>query len=198
MLEQSDALGTRIDTLLFPKCCEKMEGYDELTELALAHGVKVDYLMPGMKLSSGTFSMTCLSPKEDAADADVTDVNDLSTVLSVFYGSTSLLLTGDISTEVEGQLYPYDASLADLDILKVAHHGSKYSTSETFLMVTSPKLALISCGENNRYGHPHMELLERLKHARCHIMTTPHFGAIEIRFYEKGWRAFSYLMQSDS
>lgn len=198
LLEQSDALGTRIDTLLFPKCCEKMEGYDEMTELALAHGVKVDYLKPEMKLSSGTFTMTCLSPREDAADKDVTDVNDLSTVLSVFYGSTSLLLTGDISTEVEGQLYPYDASLADLDILKVAHHGSKYSTSEEFLRVTSPKLALISCGDNNRYGHPHMELLERLKYAGCHIMTTPHFGAIEIRFYEKGWRTFSYRMYSGS
>lgn len=191
LLEQSDALGTRIDTLLFPRCCEKMEGYDELTELALTHGVKVDYLKPEMKLSSGTFTMTCLSPKEDAAgaDADVTDVNDLSTVLSVFYGSTSLLLTGDISTEVEAQLYPYDASLEDLDILKVAHHGSKYSTSEDFLKVTSPKLALISCGENNRYGHPHMELLERLKYAECNIMTTPHFGAIEIRFFAKGWNA---------
>lgn len=191
LLEQADALGTRIDTLLFPKCCEKLEGYTELTALALEHGVRVDYLKPDVKLVSDSFTMTCLSPKADTA---LEDVNDLSTVLLVSYGSTGLLLTGDISTQVEEQLYPYADVLADLDILKVAHHGSRYSTSEEFLKLTSPRLALISCGADNSYGHPHAELLERLAHAGCEIMDTPHFGAIELRFYEEGWKVEGWHM----
>lgn len=184
LLEQSDALGTKIETVLIPKCCKMLEEYAGLTELALSHGVKVDYLEPGMALTAGTFTMTCLSPK---ANADNTDINDLSTVLSVSYGRSKLLLTGDISMEVEEHLYQYHSQLTDLDILKVAHHGSKYSTSEKFLGVTAPKLALISCGENNRYGHPHKELIERLERAGCSIMSTPHLGAIEIQFYDNGW-----------
>lgn len=194
LLEQADALGTRIDTLLFPKCCEKMEGYTTLAQTALAHGIKVDYLKPGMKLSSDTFTMTCLSPK---ADAPVTDINDLSTVLLVAYGRTKLLLTGDISTEVEENLYACGLEPADLDILKVAHHGSKYSTSAQFLKATSPELALISCGEYNRYGHPHGELMERLYDAGCDVMTTPRFGAIEVYFYKKGWKVHSRFLKNE-
>lgn len=177
LLEQSDASGTAVGTLLLPRCCGRMEGYVGLSELAMRNGVAVGYLEPGMELKSGTFTMTCLSPKADAA---LTDINDLSVVLAVSYDQTRLLLTGDISTEAEEQLYAYEGFLANMDILKVAHHGSRYSTSEAFLRLTSPKLALISCGENNVYGHPADETLDRIYESGADVCRTDKEGAIEV------------------
>ena len=65
--------------------------------------------------------------------------------------------------------------------MKVAHHGSKNSTSEEFLTIIKPELSLISCGKNNRYGHPHTELIERLQQSGPNIMITTEAGAITIK-----------------
>ena len=68
-----------------------------------------------------------------------------------------------------------------LTLLKVAHHGSAYSTKEEMLSVLRPRLALISCGKSNGYGHPHEELLERLENAGCRICVTACCGAVTVR-----------------
>lgn len=74
-----------------------------------------------------------------------------------------MLLTGDMSADGELQwLEQKDTLEKPVQILKIAHHGSGYSSTEPFLKEVSPKLAVISCGEGNRYGHPHVETLERL------------------------------------
>jgi len=65
-------------------------------------------------------------------------------------------------------------------LLKVAHHGSGYSTKEEMLSALRPRLALISCGKDNRYGHPHKELLERLENAGCRIFITAQKGAVAV------------------
>ena len=65
-------------------------------------------------------------------------------------------------------------------MLKVAHHGSQYTTDAEFLKMLSPKLAMISCGRDNSYGHPHRELLERLRDAGAKVYRTDEGGAIEI------------------
>ena len=74
------------------------------------------------------------------------------------------------------------------DILKTAHHGSGNSTKEEWLARVNPRIALISCGEKNSYGHPHEELLERLKNQGCRIYLTPRDGAVTVQsdgeFYE--------------
>ena len=72
-----------------------------------------------------------------------------------------------------------------IDVLKVAHHGSSGSSCEEFLEMVQPKLALISCGKNNSYGHPHKETLERLEEAGSYIMSTTESGAITIKIGEK-------------
>lgn len=73
-----------------------------------------------------------------------------------------------------------DHAETELTILKVAHHGSKNSTSEEFLEAANPKLAIISCGEGNRYGHPHEETLERLEKADIPRFCTKDYGAITV------------------
>ena len=71
-------------------------------------------------------------------------------------------------------------SMMDYDILQVAHHGSKYSTSKEFLEIVKPEYSLISCGKNNRYGHPHKELLNRLADVGSEVAITYESGAITI------------------
>jgi competence protein ComEC len=112
-------------------------------------------------------------------------------VLGITYGEFDLLLTGDLEKDGEDRVLTYlqkqDTSSAplppaamDYDILKVAHHGSKNATQDTFLKIIQPEIALISCGKDNRYGHPHKELLERLEKAECKIKITYESGAITI------------------
>ena len=82
-------------------------------------------------------------------------------VLKYTYGGTSVLFTGDIGEKDEKLLLAKESDVS-ADILKVAHHGSKYSSSEAFLEAVSPEAAVISCGKNNPYGHPHTDTLERI------------------------------------
>jgi len=86
-------------------------------------------------------------------------VNEESLSLSVSYAGRRILLTGDIESQAEHHL---QSILGRHDVLKVAHHGSKTSTSPSFLQSIVPEIALISCGKQNRYGHPHPETLRRL------------------------------------
>ena len=76
-----------------------------------------------------------------------------------------------------------------MTLLKVAHHGSNYSTGEEMLNRLRPRIALISCGKDNRYGHPHEELLERLERAGSRIYDTPGYGAVTVEKKEpKIWQ----------
>ena len=78
-------------------------------------------------------------------------------------------------------------------LLKVAHHGSKNSTDETFLQTVNPKIALISSGRNNRYGHPHEELLRRLENRDCLVYRTQVSGAVTVRVKDGRVRVEEYL-----
>ncbi len=90
---------------------------------------------------------------------------------------TKILFTGDIGTSTESLLIGSDADI-DCDILKVAHHGSKYSTSCEFIEACSPAVAVISVGEHNFYGHPAPETLERLETYGCEVFRTDREGAV--------------------
>lgn len=112
------------------------------------------------------------------------DENESSLVLYVKIGSYTLLLTGDASITSEDyfvnnyQLYP--------DILKLGHHGARTSTSTFLLDSTKPRLALISCGLDNKYKHPHKEVLDRLKQYQIPYLSTSEVGSIKINFTQGG------------
>lgn len=109
------------------------------------------------------------------------DTNNTSVTVKVIYGEDSLLLTGDMEEKQEREMLAANIDL-NADILKVAHHGSKTSTSTGFLLAVSPDLAVISAGRNNRYGHPHAVVLRRLEHFGVPIRRTDQEGAIELQF----------------
>ncbi len=107
--------------------------------------------------------------------------NNQSVVIRVLYEDDSILLTGDIEEEAERAIL---ASGADVraNVLKVAHHGSRTSSSTGFLLAVSPKEALISSGRGNRFGHPHTEILERLRSFHIQTETTADKGVISRSF----------------
>ena len=119
-----------------------------------------------------------------------------SVVLQVTFAGFSALLTGDLEKEGEEELLPY---LSDIDCLKVGHHGSRWSTSQEFLEVTCPEIALVSAPAKSMYGHPHQETLDRLEEAGAAIFAAKDCGAVEIRVQRSGTAQISaYLGMEDS
>lgn len=117
-----------------------------------------------------------LSPR--AAD-EFGDVNDYSAVIRFTYGEVSFLLTGDAETPVEEILLDSGAELS-AEVLKCGHHGSSSSTSAAFLRAVNPAVAVISCGADNDYGHPHAETLEALGASGCMVMRTDEDGTVAV------------------
>lgn len=109
--------------------------------------------------------------------------NSGSLVLRLDYGNDSFLFTGDIEENTEEFLETSGAALA-ADVLKVAHHGSKTSTTQKFLEAVNPRIAVISAGKNNRYGHPADEILARLETFSSEILRTDQMG--DIRIFSNG------------
>ena len=130
----------------------------------------------------GKAEFICLNPEKGKV---FTGANAYSTVLYMKYGEFTALFTGDV--EQEGQEYLKSAiessgkRFRDITLLKVAHHGSMYTTDREFLDMVRPKIALISCGEDNSYGHPHKELIERLEDANSTVIRTDEGGEINLR-----------------
>ena len=113
-------------------------------------------------------------------------------------GKINILLTGDVEGEGERQLMQELQEQRGqrefrVDILKVAHHGSGYSTGTEFLATASPAIAIISCGRNNSYGHPHAETLQRLEDARVPWYGTMDYGALTVTVDSHGNRLHGYL-----
>jgi competence protein ComEC len=116
----------------------------------------------GMRLDLGGGAYAdILYPDRDPSKMEI---NDGSVVVRLSYGTTSFMLTGDLSSKIEDWLLVLDEKSGKLPVtvLKVGHHGSKYSTNEAWVAKISPQVAAISVGARNSYGHPTFEVLERL------------------------------------
>ena len=120
---------------------------------------------------------------------EIVDVNEVSTVASMKYGKYSLLFTGDINASRERAI----KNLGEYDVMKVAHHGSKNSSSLKFLEQVHPKIAVISVGVGNSYGHPHNETLQRLDSVGSKVLRTDELGAIKMTFDDDGIKWYSYV-----
>lgn len=107
------------------------------------------------------------------------DTNEMSRVVKLTAFDKSFLFTGDISSDIEVELVEKYEEELNCDVLKVAHHGSKYSTSDKFLSVVTPYISVISCGDNS-YGHPTSEVIENLKEVNSKIYRTDIDGNITI------------------
>ena len=170
--------------------------------------VPVGYLRAGMSFGCGSADFTCLHPGESLGTEDVNAYSECFYV--EFWESAgdvqgregeapdwTLLLTGDVQNEgeaaLQGELEARD--IRDVSVLKAAHHGSKNSTPKELLERLSPRLTVISSGRNNRYGHPHAELLERLEESGTVIAQTARYGAITVDFAHDGVRVSAFCAE---
>jgi competence protein ComEC len=126
------------------------------------------------QLGPATF-VDVLNPSPDTPTAD----NDRSVVLRVRHGRFSAVLMGDAGEAVEQRMIA-DGSALPTDVLKVSHHGSRTGTSDAFLAALAPRVAVVSCGRNNRYGHPHPEVIQRLDRHGAEVYRTDRDGGIVI------------------
>jgi len=197
LMEQMGTSGVTVGCCLLPMPSEgcRGENYEKVRKMALQKNIPIRYLKPGSRITSGSLELLCLHPE---AGFEGDSANASSTVLSLTYGSFSMLLTGDLEKNGEEAVTALfregKGSLpTSYDVLKVAHHGSKNSTSEAWLSYVHPKAALISSGKKNRYGHPHKELLERLQKQGSMIFQTKDSGAVQVvsdgtQFWVYGYR----------
>lgn len=123
--------------------------------------------------------MEILYPAESLLDKTLADLNDSSIIIKLIYGQNKFLLTGDASEKVEKILLTNGADLS-ADVLKVAHHGSQYSSSEEFLEKVKPAMAIIEVGKNNDFGHPSLRIIKRLERSGAEIFRTDEEGTIKI------------------
>ena len=101
------------------------------------------------------------------------EANDYSIVTKLTYGDTSFMFTGDAESDSEAEILgAFSKSELKCNVLKVGHHGSRTSSSLEFLDAVNPDIALISCGKNNDYGHPHKETLKLLEKFNCEVYRT--------------------------
>lgn len=161
----------------------RTEAYKKVERTALQAAVPVTYFSKGMLLQEGSLSLQCLHPYQGYRTENE---NAYSLVLLMQCDDFEALFTGDVEEEGEEELIRelLKNKSISVEVLKVAHHGSKYSTSEGFLKTIHPKLAIISCGEDNTYKHPHKETLDRLQREGAAVMTTPQYGAITVEIGE--------------
>jgi len=147
-------------------------------------GIKLKILYPTEKLGEEIVWKTLKEPKVLGLSTYTGNFNKTAIVTLLEFGDFQALLTGDVGVEEEEKFLP---TLGEVEVLKVAHHGSKYSTSESLLATTRPKLAVISVGANNRYGHPAPEILERLQAVGAKIRRTDLEGEIELVSDGENW-----------
>ncbi len=209
--------GYRVEYLVLAEAMPHDDTWAELVAAAESNDTEVVYVAAGDEIAVAGGTMTCLYPAAEDGESDAgsttavdaagreeggartvgvsagaEDANEFSQVWRFEKDGLSVLFTGDISAEQE-QLLLKRGVLSDITVLKVAHHGSKYSSDAEFLAAVSPEYAVISCSANNNYGHPAPETLERLDEAGCEVYRTPQSG--QITFYERrrAWRRRTFL-----
>jgi competence protein ComEC len=134
--------------------------WEKIRRAATEMGTVIRHLRAGDMRRFGPASVTALAPRREYIPKDKPH-NDDSLVLLVHIGRHRFLLTGDLETT--GELLLAEAgAIPDVDVLKVAHHGSRTSTTDDLLDAARPRFALISAGADNTYGHPHPTVLDRL------------------------------------
>jgi competence protein ComEC len=156
---ESFKVGYVLDTGILPQDTVDERYYETIDEYNIKRQTvfRGDYI--DLDKEAGV-SVEILSP--EFTEIDDYSTNDSSLVMRLQYGEATMLLTGDAGKKVEKQLVLLQDDL-DVDILKIGHHGSKTSTAVEFLEATTPELAIIQAGENNRYGHPHADVISALR-----------------------------------
>ncbi len=195
-LEGGKRSGISVNMLIMQDLKEEDKKLTELVRKADQAKVKHAFIASGDCVKLGCWDFECLWP---IRGKNMSDVNSASLVLRAHSGQFSMLLTGDISEESEKNIMTRTVNnnelyenLTGIDVLKVAHHGSKTASSEEFLLAVDPKIALISAGIDNRYHHPSPIVTERLESMNIPWYCTADHGEIDVEIRGKNFAVSLY------
>ena len=159
------------------------ENYNNIIKKSCEKGININYVNTGSKFNlKNDFSVTCIHPDNGYI---YSDANDYSAVYILKKDDFKMLLTGDIEKKAEDNILKNKdvrEELKNMTVLKAAHHGSASSSGEEFIKLVNPEVTVISCGINNRYGHPKESTLEMLKKYNSDIYVTKECGQVMIRY----------------
>lgn len=216
LLEWSKSSRVKIRRIFLPDVALKDEVLETLLQQIEEANVSVEYLSAGERMTDGALQISCLHPYAKKVPEDR---NDASLVLRLSQGDFQMLLTGDLEKSGEDWLVeqarpaveqpqpagqeqalpcaPSTKSAAQnplrCTILDAGHHGASNATGEALLDLAQPELVLISCGKNNRYGHPAPETLQRLEERGIRWYSTAEVGAIQVQVGKKKVKIKQYI-----
>lgn len=170
VIEQYD-----VANVWMPRVQADTKTFEDVLLAIQSKGLKITAPTPGTTFTLGGATVTAFAPVGSYYE----ETNDYSIVLRIDYGSTSFLFTGDAEAVSEQEMLASGVKLK-ADVLKVGHHGSSSSTSDAFLDAVDPDYAVISCGADNSYGHPHAETIAKLTSRNIDVLRTDESGTIWI------------------
>jgi len=166
-----DVINTfEIGTIYMPKKVATTKTFEDVLDSITAKRLKAKSPKVGSTFSVGNAICEIMSVEDDVEDSNLSSI-----VIEMTYGTQKFLFTGDMEVENEE-----NRSWNDIDVLKVAHHGSSTSSSIDFLNQIQPEIAIISCGKDNDYGHPHKETLQNLKKINSEVYRTDLLGTLRL------------------
>lgn len=168
--------GYEVKHLVLSAYGTRNENWERLDGLAKKNGIPVLYFKKGDTLQLPGGRIRCIFP---AGEDQTEDINGNSMILLYEEGEFQALFTGDTGSKQE-QVMLTEKLTGEVDFYKAAHHGSNYSNSQEWLLYLNPKVSVISCGENNRYGHPGKEAVEHMEKAGSDIYATMSGGEISL------------------
>ena len=194
LLEWSKSSRVKIRRIFLPDVALKDEVLETLLQQIEEAEVSVEYLSAGEHMTDGALQISCLHPYAKKVPEDR---NDASLVLRLSQGDFQMLLTGDLEKSGEDwlveQARPATQNSLRCTILDAGHHGASNATGEALLDLAQPELVLISCGKNNRYGHPAPETLQRLEERGIRWYSTAEVGAIQVQVGKKKVKIKQYI-----
>ena len=162
------------DTVIMPDYEKDTKTYQELVDVIHDKNMKITYPVVGEQYALGEAKFTIIAPNSNSYGGNA---NDYSVAILLEYGKNRFLFTGDAEEASEAEMLTYGIDIS-ADVYKVAHHGSRSASTQEFLNAVHPKYAVISCGEGNSYGHPHAEVLNRLRSMGVEVFRTDEQGSI--------------------
>ncbi len=164
-----------VKEVMMPDAVSTTSVYEKTLDAIEEEGCVCTLAEPGMTKTVSEAALTVLGP----VFPEEYDLNNSSIIMTLTYGGTRIMLTGDAEAIAENDILDkFSESVLKCDILKVGHHGSRTSTGEEFLSCVSPEYAIISCGKNNDYGHPHTETLYKLDKLKTETHRTDKEGTV--------------------